>query len=90
MEDATTGLRLHPEAMAVQGVVLVVVDVNKDICMQALNWALGHVARKGDAIRLVGVLSHVLNPSKSQWRSPLNCRWREWKDPSLLVAFVVL
>jgi 3-dehydroquinate synthase class II len=62
MEDATTGLRLHPEAMAVQGVVLVVLDVNKDICMQALNWALGHVARKGDALRLVGVLSHVLNP----------------------------
>lgn len=61
MEDAS--LRLHPEAMAVQGVVLVVLDVNKDICMQALNWALGHVARKGDALRLVGVLSHVLNPS---------------------------
>lgn len=68
MEDATTGLRLHPEAMAVQGVVLVVLDVNKEICMQALNWALGHVARKGDALRVVGVLSHVLNPSKSQWR----------------------
>lgn len=68
MEDASTGLRLHPEAMAVQGVVLVVLDVNKDICTHALNWALGHVARKGDVLRLVGVLSHVLNPSKSIFR----------------------
>ncbi len=54
---------------AAQGVVLVVLDVNKEVSSNALNWALGHVARKGDALRLVGVLTHILNPSK---RSPLD------------------
>ncbi|CAK9255798.1 unnamed protein product [Sphagnum jensenii] len=44
------------------GVVLVVLDVNKEVSSNALNWALGHVARKGDALRLVGVLTHILNP----------------------------
>ncbi|CAM6044874.1 unnamed protein product [Sphagnum compactum] len=47
---------------AAQGVVLVVLDVNKEVSSNALNWALGHVARKGDALRLVGVLTHILNP----------------------------
>jgi hypothetical protein len=54
---------------AAQGVVLVVLDVNKEVSSNALNWALGHVARKGDALRLVGVLTHILNPSK---KSPLD------------------
>ncbi|KAG0613602.1 hypothetical protein M758_6G114900 [Ceratodon purpureus] len=66
MEDAVGSMPLQqqePQQQAMpQGVVLVVLDVNKDICTQALNWALGHVVRKGDALRLVGVLSHVLNP----------------------------
>lgn len=69
MEDAVGSMpsqQQEPQQQAMpQGVVLVVLDVNKDICTQALNWALGHVVRKGDALRLVGVLSHVLNPSKS-------------------------
>lgn len=69
MEAATptAGPELSMEASEVQqpqGVVLVILDVNKEISTHALNWALGHVARKGDALRLVGILSHVLNPSK--------------------------
>jgi hypothetical protein len=66
MEDAAGSMpSQQQQPPAPQGVVLVVLDVNKEISTQALNWALSHVARKGDALRLVGVLSHVLNPSKS-------------------------
>ena len=64
---ATAGPEVSMEASEVQqpqGVVLVILDVNKEISTHALNWALGHVARKGDALRLVGILTHVLNPSK--------------------------
>ena len=59
------GARLvqSPE-LSTQGVVLVVLEVNKDICTRALNWAFDHVVRRGDTIRLVGILSHVLNPSE--------------------------
>jgi len=62
---ATAGPEVSMEASEVQqpqGVVLVILDVNKEISTHALNWALGHVARKGDALRLVGILTHVLNP----------------------------
>lgn len=63
MEDAAGSMpSQQQQPPAPQGVVLVVLDVNKEISTQALNWALSHVARKGDALRLVGVLSHVLNP----------------------------
>lgn len=47
-----------------QGVVLAIMDVNNAICAHALNWALGHVARKGDALKIVGILTHIVNPSK--------------------------
>ena len=66
MEDADVSMALLQQQVSQQappqGVVLVVLDVNKDISTQALSWALGHVVRRGDALRLVGVLSHVLNP----------------------------
>lgn len=67
MEDAAGAMAFEEqqEEAVPQGVVLVVLDVNKEFCTQGLNWALGHVTRKGDALRLVGVLSHVRNPSKS-------------------------
>lgn len=59
-----SGPEVSMDQAQIQGVVLVILDVNKDISTNALNWALGHVARKGDTLRLVGILSHVLNPSK--------------------------
>lgn len=44
--------------------VLVVVDANKEISTNALDWALSHVVQKGDSVKLLGVLEHILNPSK--------------------------
>jgi hypothetical protein len=46
-------------------VVLVVMDVNKILNMTAFNWALLHVIQRGDTVRLLGVLHHIINPSKS-------------------------
>lgn len=45
-----------------QGVVLVVVDVSQNTFNSAVVWALRNVARKGDVLRIVGVLTHILNP----------------------------
>lgn len=53
-----------PEAWESQGVVLVVLDLTMAICNAALQWALDTVVRKGDILRVVGVLTHVLNPCK--------------------------
>lgn len=47
-----------------QGVVLVVVDVSQNTFNSAVVWALRNVARKGDVLRIVGVLTHILNPRK--------------------------
>ncbi|KAH9531429.1 hypothetical protein CY35_19G037600 [Sphagnum magellanicum] len=52
----------NAEVAQTQGVVLVVLDVNKDISTSALQWALGHVVRKGDTLRVIGIISHILNP----------------------------
>ncbi len=54
----------NAEVAQTQGVVLVVLDVNKDISTSALQWALGHVVRKGDTLRVIGIISHILNPCK--------------------------
>lgn len=45
-------------------VVLVVIDVNKELSTSALDWALGSVVQKGDSVKLLGVLHHIFNPSK--------------------------
>lgn len=45
-------------------VVLVVIDVNKELSTSALDWALGSVVQKGDSVKLLGVLHHICNPSK--------------------------
>jgi hypothetical protein len=66
VEDGAAGARLVAQAEPTQGVVLVVLEVNKEICTHALNWAFHQVVRRGDTLRLVGILSHVLNPSKSR------------------------
>lgn len=47
-----------------QGSVLVVLDVNKDIEPSALHWALGNVVRKGDNLKIVGIITYLMNPSK--------------------------
>lgn len=45
-------------------VVLVVIDVNKELSTSALDWAVGSVVQKGDSVKLLGVLHHIFNPSK--------------------------
>lgn len=52
------------EAFKSQGVVLVVMDLSKDVTNSAVSWALGNVTRHGDLLRLVGIITHVPNPSK--------------------------
>lgn len=42
--------------------VLVIVDANKEVSTHALEWALTHVIQKGDSVKLLGVLHHILNP----------------------------
>ena len=54
------------EAWEAQGVVLVVMDLTMGVSNAALQWAMDNVVHKGDMLRLVGVLTHVLNPSKSR------------------------
>lgn len=58
--------------------VLVIVDANKEVSTHALEWALTHVIQKGDSVKLLGVLHHILNPSKSvsscsDWIPNLKC-----------------
>lgn len=62
MEDGASEPR--PQQEMHPGVVLVALDVNKDISTQALNWAFMNAVRPGDTVCIVGILSHVLNPSK--------------------------
>lgn len=51
-------------AVKSQGVVLVVMDLSKDVSSSTVSWALGNVSRHGDLLRLVGIITHVPNPSK--------------------------
>lgn len=51
-------------AVKSQGVVLVVMDLSKDTSSSAVSWALGNATRSGDLLRLVGIITHVPNPSK--------------------------
>jgi len=48
-----------------ESVVLVVMDVNKELNLTAFNWALAHVIQSGDIVKLLGVLHHIINPSMS-------------------------
>lgn len=52
-------------------VVLVVIDVNEKLSLIAFNWALVHVVQRGDTVRLLGVLHHIVNPSTSLTSIPL-------------------
>lgn len=50
-----------------QGSVLVVLDVNKPaVAPAAVYWALGNVVRKGDHLKILGIITHLPNPSKFQ------------------------
>lgn len=51
-------------AVKSQGVVLVVMDITKEVSSSAVSWALGNATRSGDLLRLVGIITHVSNPSK--------------------------
>jgi glycerol-3-phosphate acyltransferase PlsY len=48
-----------------QGAVLVVLDVNKGASPAALYWALTHVVRKGDTVKILGIITHIASASKS-------------------------
>jgi hypothetical protein len=48
-----------------QGSVLVVINATKDISPAPVYWAIGNVVRKGDALKILGIITHVTNPCKS-------------------------
>ncbi|CAM6027924.1 unnamed protein product [Sphagnum balticum] len=45
-----------------QGSVLVVINATKDISPAPVYWAIGNVVRKGDALKILGIITHVTNP----------------------------
>ncbi len=47
-----------------QGSVLVVINATKDISPAPVYWAIGNVVRKGDALKILGIITHVTNPCK--------------------------
>ena len=51
-------------AVKTQGVVLVVIDLSKDVSTSTVTWALENAVRQGDLLRLVGIITHVQNQSK--------------------------
>ena len=61
IEEANTP---RPGGVA-QGAVLVTLDVTKEIGTAAVYWALGNVVRRGDNFKIVGIITHVSNPSTS-------------------------
>lgn len=50
-----------------QGAVLVALDVTKDIATAAVYWALSNVVRRGDNLKICGIITHVSNPSTSDY-----------------------
>lgn len=59
-------MEMTPRAVKSQGVVLVVIDLSKEVSSSAVTWALENAVRNGDLLRLVGIITHVQNPSKSR------------------------
>jgi hypothetical protein len=47
-----------------QGTVLVILDVTKEVATAAVYWALGNVVRRGDNFKVLGLVTHMNNPSK--------------------------
>ena len=58
-------MEMTPRNVKTQGVVLVVIDLSKEVSSSAVTWALENAVRNGDLLRLVGIITHVQNPSKS-------------------------
>lgn len=48
-----------------QGSVLVVLDVNKSVNAAVLYWALANVVRKDDTVKILGIVTHIPNASKT-------------------------
>ncbi|XP_024391959.1 uncharacterized protein [Physcomitrium patens] len=44
-----------------QGSVLVVLDANKAISPAAIYWALANVVRRGDSVKILGIITYVAN-----------------------------
>ena len=49
-----------------QSTVLVVLDVTIETSTAAVYWALGNVVRRGDNLNIVGIVTHLCNPSTPQ------------------------
>jgi hypothetical protein len=45
--------------------VLVVLDVNKELTTSALDWALSCVVQRGDTVKVLGILHHIMTPSEN-------------------------
>ncbi|XP_024387445.1 uncharacterized protein [Physcomitrium patens] len=58
IEEANTP---RPGGVA-QGSVLVTLDVTKELCTPAVYWAMGNVVRRGDNLKILGIITHVSNP----------------------------
>jgi hypothetical protein len=63
--EGEAAMDMTPRAVKTQGVVLVVIDLSKEVSSSAVTWALENAVRNGDLLRLVGIITHVQNPSKS-------------------------
>jgi hypothetical protein len=70
IEEANTP---RPGGVA-QGAVIVTLDVTKEIGTAAVYWALGNVVRRGDNFKIVGIITHVSNPSTITTLNLLLCR----------------
>jgi hypothetical protein len=52
--------------------VLVVLDVNKELTTSALDWALSCVVQRGDTVKVLGILHHIMNPMGYKSRADEN------------------
>ncbi|CAK9274869.1 unnamed protein product [Sphagnum jensenii] len=52
--------------------VLVVLDVNKELTTSALDWALSCVVQRGDTVKVLGILHHILTPMGYKSRADEN------------------
>lgn len=64
-EPGADGMEESRGKEALRSLVLVVMDANKELSVNTIEWALTFVVQKGDTVKLLGVLQHIMNPSMS-------------------------
>ena len=62
-EPGTDGMEESHGKEVLRSLVLVVMDANKELSVNTIEWALTFVVQKGDTVKLLGVLHHIMNPS---------------------------